>query len=224
MSMWRRGMIRALSVRRSRWAVLLVALVGIATATAPVMDLWDKAEVFFELKPDSLHMARDTAKGSFSRELMQTAWGRLFWMRQFASSVEDDLPTEAQITSWDKYVEALDHWNKDLMVNIMTLREYYDDDKAKDFEFDIQSRFAQANICMRRIRFRADYEKRSDATCVFGNKRGGSAIENIHQLNRSLDELNEKLFCFTSGLTTRGQWCSKPGVSPGLMSRIFGHW
>jgi hypothetical protein len=218
MSLFRRYGLWLLKLRRSRVAIAAAALIAGATAVGPVFDVWDKAEVAFGFKPDALTLAQDTTRGTFSRQLMQDAWNRLFWMRRYASSVENQLPLQSQDSAWQKYVESLERWNTNLMVNIVMLRQYYDDQRARRFEDVIQVEFLSAHDCITKIRFQQEFAKKSAGACV----DGGDVHENMRQLSSRLDHLNNSLYCFASGLTPNGDVCHEQTARHGLLRRLFG--
>lgn len=194
---------------RKSWLALVTAaaLAGVG-AVLPVFDLWDHVEVAAGWKPDALQLARNTEKGTFSRNLVQVAWRRMFWMRRYASAVGDELPASDQAEIWNGYVKVLETWNTELMTNIIQLNEYYDASRTHDFQYRIQPKFGELHACMVRLHYRAIYEAKGQAGCSIGDQHGETDVENAKLLEHGIDDLNVMLFCFASGLTPKGTWCS----------------
>jgi hypothetical protein len=218
MSVGRRWGIWLLSLRRSRPAILAAALIAGAAAASPLFEVWDKAEVAFGFKPDALMLAQDTTRGTLSRQLMQDGWNRLFWMRRYVSSVEYELPVDSQNQNWQKYLNSLERWNTNLMVNIVMLRQYYDNSRARRFEDDIQNQFLFVHDCITKVRFRDEYEKKNDASCV----EAGDVRGNLKHLTAKLDVLNNSLYCFASGLAPKGDVCHQRAEGRGWLGWIYG--
>ena len=86
-------------------------------------------------KEKALELARDTAKAEFSRRLVQVAWRRLFWARNFVRKVELSRPPAELDHSWDRYLDTVADWSADMMVNVNGLEQYYSGtEKPAQFE------------------------------------------------------------------------------------------
>jgi|ERR1017187_5534284 hypothetical protein len=128
----------------------------------------------------TLELANDTAKAEFSRKLVEVAWRRLFWTRNFVRRVELGRPPAELDYSWNKYLDTVADWSADMMVNINGLEKYYPHTE-KSSQFDaIQSKFLALEGSLVQVRM-AKPEDASDA---------------IGPLKTQVDELNTELYFF----------------------------
>ncbi|WP_188261985.1 hypothetical protein [Azospirillum tabaci] len=200
-----------LKLRQKPEIAAVVAISGLIVAAVSfgkdVLDLADKAQVQLGLKPDSLQIANEDAKGKFSRELTRSAWRRMFWMRRYGLAVEDGLPTQDRKDTWESYLKVLDEWNADLMVNIMLINKYYGLEKRRFFEQKIQPQFGELHSCINRLHYKEIYEKKNSSTCKFSGQNSEEEIQNAVEFRKRLDSLNIDLYCFVSGLDAKGRFC-----------------
>jgi len=73
----------------------------------------------------ALELAADNAKAEFSRHLVELAWRRLFWTRNFVRRVELSRPAAELDYSWNRYLDSAAEWSADIMVDINGLERYY---------------------------------------------------------------------------------------------------
>jgi hypothetical protein len=118
-------------------AVLAGLLAGIASTTEAV----DKIAIWIGLKPNALQLAKDDERAKFSRELTKAAWNRLYVMQRYVSATKNNYSQADRDKEWERYVTTLLEWNRDLMVNILSLDQYYGTAKRNEFEHGIQQQF-----------------------------------------------------------------------------------
>lgn len=132
-------------------AILIVAVLtigGIAGLSDSIQKLLLATHV---IKSEALVLAEDSAKSDFSRRLTRNAWRRLFWARQYVERNRLGLPLPDQDIAWQKYYDATEDWNSELMIYIQALQAYYPNSGKRDvFENDIQVQFASA-FCSPRL-------------------------------------------------------------------------
>jgi hypothetical protein len=73
-----------------------------------------------------------TARGRFSWELTETAWNRLFWMRNYTERIRRNAPTEDQAVSWQKLMQATEKWSTELMNYYIGLDTYYPESRKRE--------------------------------------------------------------------------------------------
>jgi hypothetical protein len=118
--------------RMERWfrnepIIAVVMLIGICViGVSEVVKHGSDLLIAVGLKHEkTLELAKDTAKAEFSRRLIELAWRRLFWTRNFVRRVELSRPPLELDYSWNKYLDSVADWSADLMVNINGLEQYY---------------------------------------------------------------------------------------------------
>jgi hypothetical protein len=104
-------------LRRSRWGLSIVAAGGILTGLAASTDAINKLLVFTGIKPNALQLAREDERTRFSRDLIRAAWFRLFVTRRYVTTIQLGYGAVDQDHAWERYVAAVEEWNRDLMVN-----------------------------------------------------------------------------------------------------------
>jgi hypothetical protein len=171
--------------------VLAVVAVGaVLTAIATWTESVDRLLVFTGVKPNSLELVRGDERARFSRELTRAAWHRLFAMQRYVSTVEAGYSTLDQDRAWERYAEIFEEWNRDLMVNILFLEQYYRAQGKRDqFETAIQPAFARIHACLEGLR-----RPKTTIVCTL------SETHDIKIINQALEQLNRDLYCFVTGL------------------------
>jgi len=167
-------------------------LVGVASTTEAI----DKLAVWTGLKANALQLAKADEKAAYSTQLTRAAWHRLFLMRRYVLAVKSNFSEGDRAKEWDKYSISLEAWNRDLMVNILSLSQYYGEAKRNEFENTIQPAFGKIHYCLEGLRYPS-----SGPICKVSSTRDIAAIE------RALDSLNGQLYCFVSGLPDRDVRC-----------------
>lgn len=175
-------------------AILIVAVLtigGIAGLSDSIQKLLLATHV---IKSEALVLAEDSAKSDFSRRLTRNAWRRLFWARQYVERNRLGLPLPDQDIAWQKYYDATEDWNSELMIYIQALQAYYPNSGKRDvFESDIQVQFASIHAGLVALRF-ADKAKPGEL-----QKPTHSAL--MDDINR----LNNKLYEFVQNEPSRGR-------------------
>ncbi len=175
--------------QRSPFVLTLAALAGLVVGIASATEAVDKIAIWVGLKPNALQLARDDERARFSRELTRAAWHRLFSMRRYVLAAKGGYAEEDREKEWSVYSTVLGEWNRDLMVNILSLEQHYGSAKRDEFEQSIQREFGRLHYCIEGLRRPA-----SDLRCEL------SATRDIAVIEHGLDLLNRQLYGFVSGL------------------------
>ncbi len=97
---------------------IVILLATIVAGAAEAVQHGSDLLVAVGLKQEkTLELARDRAKAEFSRRLVEAAWRRVFWTRNFVRRVELARPPTELDYSWNKYLDSVADWSAD-MVNI----------------------------------------------------------------------------------------------------------
>jgi hypothetical protein len=179
-------------IRTSSIGIFFAFLVGAIVALASTFDAADRLLVRFKIVPDALQLGHEDARSKFSRDLLRAAWGRWFLMQRYISAVEVELSSEDKSKIWVRYLEARDEWNRDLMVNILSIGQFYGADKRELFEGPIQSAFGSIHLCLASLHY-----DRPSISCAISTSR------NVKEINRAHERLNRLLYCFATGLSDR---------------------
>jgi hypothetical protein len=128
----------------------------------------------------TLELANATAKADFSRRLVELAWRRLFWTRNFVRRVELKRSPAELDYSWNKYLDTVADWSADIMVNINGLELFYaGTDKPSQFEA-IQTKFLALEDLLVDLR----------------TTQQETGSETIAKIKGAVDELNTDLYFF----------------------------
>lgn len=180
-------------IKGSKFGLTLAAAVVILTGLASFTDSADRVMVWTGLKPDQLQLAEAGEKEKFSRELTRTIWQRLHQSRRALSLLTSpNAPTTEKERQWERYQTVVDDWNRDLMVNIILLNQYYGRTKRNQFENAIQRDFATINRCLALIR-----------RPVNGKHCAQEMDVEPERLEAFIDVFNSRLYCYVSGLPQR---------------------
>lgn len=181
--------------RRITWIrVVLAFLAGTLVALASTVNAVDRLMIWFKFAPDALQLAHEDARARFSREFVRAAWGRWFLMQRYISAIEIELSPEDKSKIWARYLEARDEWNRDLMVNILSIDQFYGADKRYLFEGPIQSIFGSLHACLASLHY-----ERPQVACPISKSRELKAIKDQHE------RLNFLLYCFATGLSEKSK-------------------
>jgi len=107
--------------------VLCLALIGLGKVTESGDQLlrslgWNK--------PYDVNQV--TERGRFSWELIETAWNRLFWMRNYTERIRRKAPAADTELSWQKLMLASEKWNTEVMNYYIGLDTFYPDSHKRD--------------------------------------------------------------------------------------------
>jgi hypothetical protein len=126
----------------------LVAFLGwLALAVENGGKIWDRFST-----PQAFVLAENTAKASFSEQLVQRAWRRLFWARLFTSGVAHKVTIEDINDAWKHYIDADADWNANVMLSIVGLETHYDMNRSRNLEFGILPAFASLDKILAELR------------------------------------------------------------------------
>jgi len=196
-------------MRRSRLGLALATVAVLVTAVAGVTDSLNTIGVWLNLRPDALDVSGSGEKEKFSRELVRSIWEQLYWSRKVLdlhAQVPPADPAERD-KAWDRYRTIVDDWNRDLMVNVMSLQQYYGSAKRAMFERDIQPNFQEIDSCLAAIAGR-----RTTARWRCASDRATPSA-----LDRFIEKFSKSLYCFATGLpelNESGGCAEKPRESP----------
>jgi hypothetical protein len=179
-------------LRRSSLGLSVAALAGILIGVSATTDAVDKISIWVGLKKNALDLARDNDRSRFSRDLTKAAWGRLFAMQRVVYAVENNFSDDERTREWNAYTAVLRNWNRDLMVNILLLQQFYGTEKRNEFENIIQPQFGKINSCLEGLKHPS-----SSPACK------------LSDIKSALKYLNEQLYCFVSGLPKEGLRCQQ---------------
>jgi hypothetical protein len=181
-------------LRRSPWGLTIAAIGGILTGFAAATTAFGNLAEFVGLKQsaqqNALMVARDDERARFSRDLTRAAWHRYSAMNRYVSTVEAGYSAADQDRAWERYAAVFEEWNRDLMVNILSLEQHYPGTAKRDqFENVIQPAFGRLHECLEGLR-----RPTTTIICKLSSTR------DIQVINKELTRLNQDLYCFVTGL------------------------
>jgi hypothetical protein len=179
-------------IKQSSLGVTIAAVAGLLVGMAATTDSIDKLSVWVGLKPNALQLAKESEKAQFSRDLTRLAWQRMFSMRRYVLALKENYSEGERSKEWEKYLSVLEIWNRELMVNILSLDQYYGSSKRDEFEGVIQPAFGQLHYCIESLRYPG-----AKVECKVSASKDVSAIEG------AIDKLNGQLYRFVSGLPNK---------------------
>jgi hypothetical protein len=181
----------------SKIAFSLGAIAVFLTWLLSTVDTVDKLLVAVHLREPHLAVTESDKRSEFSRAFIRSAWLRLYLMRRVLMVQIPGYPQTAKDKEWDSYKVALDNWNADLMINILSFQQFYGDGKRYEFENILQPTFAGIHYCLESVN-----SPELKLPCEISNPPDPA------KLRKALDLLNVNLYCFASGLDEKGQRCS----------------
>ena len=182
-------------LKASKIGLSVVALAAILTGIAAFTETLDKIATSTHLKPDALQIAKADEKEKFSRELTKAIWYRLHLSRTVLIALTNpDVPEAEKTKIWDRYQTTFDEWNRDFMVNILSLGQYYSQSKRAQFEHFLEPKFDLIDRCLRALRRSSD----NDGCGSFYLEKKDALYKN--ELYKQIYELKEGAYCFISGL------------------------
>lgn len=107
--------------------VFCLALIGFSNATESGEKL---LRSFGIIKKYDVNLA--TERGRFSWDLIESAWNRMFWMRNYTERVRKRASADDQAKSWQKLMDATEKWSTELMNYYIGLDTYYQDSHKRD--------------------------------------------------------------------------------------------
>jgi hypothetical protein len=163
--------------------VLLVILAAVI-----FVALSESAQIALRLKTEkALALTPGTSKGQVSRDIVRTAWRRIYWARVFAFRMAVNASQPDVDLAWNKFSEASEEWNTNLMLNIQALAKHYPrTGKREQFEFEIQSRWLGISQLVFDLRYRTPADKEAKQRL-------------IDDIQARTDTLNSVLYEFVLG-------------------------
>lgn len=174
--------------RHSNFVVTALAIVAVITYIGTATDAFEKFAVMIGLRADALQVAADKdARAHFSRELSRAAWYRVWLMYRYVALVKEKNSDADKERVWSKYTEVLEDWNRDLLVNDLSLKQYYGDRKRNELMRRIQPQFASLHRCLEVLR-----TPTSSFSCSISPDKDIAAIE------KALHRLQHDIYCFAT--------------------------
>jgi len=179
-------------MRRSRLGLTAATLAVFLTAIAGVTDSINTIGIWLHLRPDALDVSEGSEKENFSREIIRSIWEQLYWSRKVLDLETQRPPVDPaeRDRAWTRYQSIVDQWNRDLMVNILSLQQYYGSARRTIFEREIQPKFREIDACLAVISGRR----------ATGRWKCASDHAVPTALNGFIDRFANRLYCFASGL------------------------
>lgn len=204
----RRRLLRLLLPKwRPNWRDLGIALFGalsfsIVDNVGKVFDVWEKTQIAFGWKADSLDIARADEKERFTRELLQLAYRRVHAIRDYTDLAIAGRGAPELDEAWRAYQAARGEWNQRLVVNVLGVEKWYGTAKSRVLEDDIEALFEQTYWCMNDLRFFGNKDLDDVASsCKRSTASGGAPTDTSAILLRSLtNQLLRRLYCFAAGI------------------------
>ena len=182
-------------------AVAFIIVIGATiTFVAQSTESIDKILVALKLRPDALSLTRESQRDEFSRQLAQSAYRRLFWMRTYLARVTRGASEDEQHFAWSKHVESSEEWASRTLVFLEALDRFYGNAKSQCFETHIQPQFGSIATALADFRYAIP-------------KEAAARKQAIDDLNRLIDDFNVELYLFI-----RGSLSNKEKHPTGLMA------
>ena len=176
-------------VRRSHIIAVMAALASIIAIVASTTEAIDKIAVWTGIKPDAMQLADNDARAHFSREFSRAAWHRYWLMFRYVALVEGKSPDSDRERLLSKYEEVLEEWNRDLVVNELSLKQYYGDEKRDVLKQRIEPEFSELHACIEGLR-----------TPTMSFRCRISAERDIAAIKKGLHRLRHDIYCLIMGL------------------------
>jgi hypothetical protein len=154
-------------------AISLAVSVIVAGSEA-VTKFHDALQVFGFVRSEALDLANSTAKSNFSDRLVRVAYTRLYWAEVYATRIQNKISKEDVDVAWRSYVDSSAQWHADLIVNVVGLRNFYNAEKSRFFENDINSQMLHLDSVMSNLRRNQGGEAQAEEFVgqIFGTTTG----------------------------------------------------
>jgi hypothetical protein len=179
-------------LRRSAFAFVFFAAGALVAQVTNLADGVGRLYDRFSKEPEAFVLADRSAKSTFSDQLAERAWRRMFWANNFRARVENVAPLTDIDASWKSYIDADADWNANIMIAIVGLRRYYDEKRSARLEGPIQTLFANLDAQLASLRnsevVRALREGRSaaDPERQAAKAASGEVVDALDKVNREL--------------------------------------
>ncbi|MGQ7856595.1 hypothetical protein ACUN24_20350 [Pedobacter sp. WC2501] len=169
-------------LQNNKFTGAIIFLGIILIAFAKVTESGDQLMRTFGLIK-TYEVGQESPRGRFSAALIENAWNRIFWMRNYTRKVELGATKDEQAKSWDKLIQATEGWSSNLMNYYIGLDEYYPDGvKRKLLENVIQPKFEESTSMIVDIKYNMDSLNQAELG------------ERITKVKNSVDLLNSELY------------------------------
>lgn len=189
-------------IRDLGMAILGAISFSIVDNIGKAFDVWDKAQIAFGWKADSLDIARAEEKERFTRDLLQLAYRRVHAIRDYTDLAIAGRPTAELDEAWRTYQTARGDWDQRLMVNVLGVEKWYGTAKSRLLEDEIDPLFVQTYWCMNDLRFFGNKDLADVApSCRLSTVSGGAPSDTSAVLLRTVtNQLLRRLYCFAAGI------------------------
>jgi len=168
----------------------LIFFIGLLTGAADLKEhIWKLLDID---QKNTLALEKEGKKAEISRRLVELAWKRLFWGRDYLALRERDVGTAAQDAAWTQYIAASAEWNSELMIFINALQLYYPkpqrggSKKVDVFQGHIQPCFTEVGKLLVDVRYLGAEDTNTPPPKAEIEDRIATARANIDALNRTL--------------------------------------
>jgi hypothetical protein len=137
------------------------------------------------IRPDALDLANENSKGAFSRQLTELAYRRIFWASNFTARLRRQAPQEDVGLAWQRYMDTVEEWSANLVNSQQQLRNYYGDDKEREFTACIHKGFRLIHRRVVDMRY----------------SRAGPDRASLQATSAAIDAVNEDVYFFVLRLS-----------------------
>jgi hypothetical protein len=135
-------------LKRSAFAIVCAFAGALFINLTTIFEAMTKMYDHYCGVPEAFELADRSAKSTFSDQLSQRAWRRLFWATNFNLRVQNVAP----LADIDSYVDADADWNANIMIAILGLERFYDVKRSDVLEREIQSLFSKLDDELAQLR------------------------------------------------------------------------
>jgi hypothetical protein len=167
----------------------LIFVIGLITGAADLKEhIWKILDID---QKNALALEKEGKKAEISRALVELAWKRLFWARDYLALRERGATTSAQDAAWNQYIAATAEWNTELMIFVNGVELYYPNPqrghkKVDVFLNQIQPCFTEVGNLLADVRYLGSEDANTPPSQAEIADQTAVAKANINALNRTL--------------------------------------
>ena len=146
----------------------------------------------------ALQLADESAKGEYSRKVIELAYRRKFWTDNYVARLEAGRPQEELDYTWNKHLEAVADWSSELMVTTGAMGKFYKGTIKPDEFQNIHSQFSDIETkCIVPLRkFKPSDGASARSAAISAAKAARSCRKN---------DLGYDLYCFALGVSDQSK-------------------
>ena len=179
--------------KRSTFAVMCFVAGAFVAQVTPMIEGVGRLYDRYFSEPDAFVLADRSAKASFSDQLSQRAWRRLFWANNFRARVVTLAPLADIDASWKAYIDADADWNANLMIAVVGLDRFYDSKRSQRLEGTVQALFAALDNELAALRNSEVVKALRDGRTPTDQERE-SARQMSEQIKAAAEKVNFELY------------------------------